>query len=64
MGRITVAPEHGGHRIWFDKHIIGEAPGSFDVPCGWHTVQLGSAGAAQKVDVACGAETEVMPSWR
>jgi hypothetical protein len=59
MGRITVPADRGGHRVWVDKHIVGESPGSFDVSCGSHTVQVGSAGTVQKVDVACGVETEV-----
>jgi hypothetical protein len=58
-GRLTIPAERGGHRVWFDKKIIGESPGSFDVPCGWHSVQVGSAGTVQKLNVACGAETEL-----
>jgi serine/threonine-protein kinase len=59
MGRIVVSPDHGGHRIWVDKHLVGESPGSFDVPCGKRTIQVGSAGTPQTVEVRCGAETEV-----
>jgi hypothetical protein len=59
MTRITVSPEHGGHRIWVDKHVVGESPGSFYVPCGRHTVQLGSAGKERALDLPCGGETEV-----
>jgi hypothetical protein len=59
MGRIVIPASRGGHRVWFDKKLVGESPGSFDVACGWHTVQIGSAGSLQNLNIACGAETEV-----
>jgi hypothetical protein len=42
-----------------DKHVVGESPGSFYVPCGRHAVQFGSAGKERELDLPCGGETEV-----
>jgi hypothetical protein len=59
MARIIVTPEHGGHRIWVDKKLVGESPGSFYVPCGSHTVQVGSAGTEHRLELPCGGDIEV-----
>jgi serine/threonine protein kinase len=58
-GTLTIPAAHGGHRVWIDKHIVGESPGSFPVSCGWHGVQVGSQGAVQNVRVPCGGDVEV-----
>ena len=56
---MTVAPAHGGHRVWVDKHIVGESPGTFAVGCGWHSVQIGSQGDVQRVLIPCGGDVEM-----
>jgi eukaryotic-like serine/threonine-protein kinase len=58
-GTVTVAPAHGGHRVWIDKHMVGESPGTFPVGCGWHSVQIGSQGDPQRVHVPCGGDVEM-----
>ncbi len=47
------------HRIFVDDKVLGETPGVVSVPCGKHTVKLGSAGKPQSVDVACGERIEI-----
>ena len=59
MGTVTVSASHGGHRVWVDKQIVGESPGTFLVHCGWRTVQVGSQGTVKKLAVPCGSDVEV-----
>jgi hypothetical protein len=56
---VTVAASRGGHRVWVDKHIVGESPGTFSVRCGWRTVQVGSQGGVQNIQVPCGGDVDV-----
>jgi serine/threonine-protein kinase len=58
-GTVTVGPSRGGHRVWVDKHIVGESPGTFSVRCGWRTVQVGSQGGVQNIQIPCGGDVEV-----
>lgn len=59
-GVLRVPPARAGHRVWIDGHLVGEAPGLFDVPCGPHTVRVGSRGAPQRVVVRCHEEVVVL----
>jgi hypothetical protein len=55
-GVVTGSP---GHRLWIDGTL---APSwKVSLPCGPHLVQVGSAGAARKVDVPCGSVVMVSP---
>jgi hypothetical protein len=56
---VTVGPSRGGHRVWVDKHIVGESPGTFSVRCGWRSVQVGSQGGVQNIQIPCGGDVEV-----
>ncbi|MBL9112653.1 MAG: PEGA domain-containing protein, partial [Myxococcales bacterium] len=47
------------HRIFFDGRVVGETPASVEVPCGKHTVQLGSAGTSRTLELPCGQEIVV-----
>jgi hypothetical protein len=58
-GTITVGPGQGGHRVWIDKHIVGESPGTFTVRCGWRSVQVGSQGYKHQVNIPCGGDIQV-----
>ena len=58
-GTITVSDSRGGHRVWVDRHIVGESPGTWVVKCGWRAVQLGSQGQRHNVDVPCGGDLVV-----
>ncbi len=59
MGTITVGPSQSGHRIWVDKHIVGESPGTFSVHCGWRSVQVGSQGWRHNVNIPCGGDVVI-----
>jgi hypothetical protein len=59
MGTVTVPPSRSGHRVWVDKHLVGESPGSFAVRCGWRTIQIGSQGTVRHLNVPCGGELVV-----
>jgi hypothetical protein len=61
-GTIEVAPTWGNLRVFFDGRVVGEtaqAVRAFEVPCGWHAVQIGSSGLAQEIIVPCGGVTRV-----
>jgi hypothetical protein len=45
--------------VWVDKRIVGESPGTFTAPCGWHVVRVGSQGQAHNVEIPCGGDVEV-----
>ena len=55
-GTITVPPDRGGHRVWVDKQIVGESPGTFTVRCGWRAVRVGSQGQLRNLEVPCGGD--------
>lgn len=59
MGTITVPHSQSGHRVWVDKHIVGESPGTFTVRCGWRSVQVGSQGYRHNVNIPCGGDVVV-----
>jgi serine/threonine protein kinase len=58
-GTVTIAPAHGGHRVWIDKRLVGESPGTFPVTCGAHSVQIGSLGTPMHVQVPCGRDVQM-----
>ncbi|MEO8876456.1 MAG: protein kinase [Polyangiaceae bacterium] len=47
------------HRVFVDGKPVGEGPGTYFVPCGAHTVKIGSSGKPREVDVACGTSLNV-----
>jgi eukaryotic-like serine/threonine-protein kinase len=55
-GTLVPPPSARHHRVWVDGEVAVWAPGpELRVPCGPHVVRIGSAGASQSIDVACGA---------
>jgi hypothetical protein len=58
-GTIQTAGASAGHRIFVDEKVVGQTPQPAIVPCGKHTVRIGSAGKPQPVDVPCGGEVSV-----
>jgi len=54
-GTLRIDKRFAGHRIFFDGKVLGEGE-SFTVPCGKHTVKVGSRGKPQKLDIPCGGE--------
>lgn len=47
------------HRVFLDGKVIGEGEGEFTVPCGDHTVRVGSAGQEEPVTVPCGGDVSL-----
>src|SRR5262249_45111915 len=45
-----------GRRVFVDRRVLGETPNPITLPCGQHTVQIGSNGKLQTLDVPCGGE--------
>jgi hypothetical protein len=59
-GGVLRAPARARqHRVYDDGREIGEGPGAYVVPCGAHTVRVGSHGAEQAIDVPCGGAVDV-----
>jgi hypothetical protein len=58
-GTITVPESRAGHRVYVEKKVVGESPGTFTVRCGWHSVKVGSQGTEKNVNVPCGGDVEV-----
>jgi serine/threonine protein kinase len=53
-GELVFPPYAAGHRIFVDGRVVGDGAQPALVPCGSHSVRIGSAGAPQQVDVPCG----------
>jgi hypothetical protein len=53
LGELRTARGTGGHRVWVDGKLVGEAPLTFPLACGRHWVRVGSAGRSEGVDVPC-----------
>ena len=58
-GRIATRDCRAGFRVFVDGVVAGNTPDSFVVRCGKRTVQIGSKGYPQHVDVPCGGEVVV-----
>jgi hypothetical protein len=50
-----------GHRLFVDGQVAGTSPTIVHVPCGVHSVHLGSYGTRREIDVPCGGSIEVVP---
>lgn len=48
-----------GHRVFVDGRVMGEGTAPITLPCGKHTVKVGSSGHAHPVDVPCGGEVKL-----
>jgi hypothetical protein len=51
------------HRVYVDGRVVGQTGASFAVPCGPHSVRIGSHGQLQLVVVPCGGSLAVSPRW-
>ena len=56
---LSTANASPSHRIFFDGRVVGETPAAIEVPCGKHTVQLGSAGTSRVLELPCGQELTI-----
>ncbi len=60
-GELFAEGAPSGHRIFVDTIALGETPAVLVVPCGVHTVRVGSRGTPRKVDIPCGGRLIVTP---
>jgi hypothetical protein len=58
-GDVTLPASANGHRVFLDGHVIGEGAKTFRVPCGNHTLKIGSAGTTHDLAVPCGGSVTV-----
>jgi hypothetical protein len=58
-GAIIAGKEARQHRIFVDGKNIGEGPGTYFVPCGAHTIKIGSSGKPRDIDLACGTSIAI-----
>ena len=58
-GVLVTPPAAESHRIYVDGRIAGTTPPLVVVPCGRHTVKIGSQGREQSVQVPCGGSIDV-----
>jgi serine/threonine-protein kinase len=59
VGLLDTSGASPGHRIFVDERVVAQTPQAVSVPCGKHTVRLGSAGKPQSVEVPCGGQVTV-----
>lgn len=52
--RLELPPSSAGRRVFVDGRVVGEGPGELVVPCGPHTIQIGSRGKARAMALPCG----------
>jgi hypothetical protein len=53
---LRTPPAGSGRRVFVDGKVVGEGPGPLVVPCGTHSIKVGSSGKVQTVDVPCGGD--------
>jgi hypothetical protein len=61
LGDLVAREEAAGHRIFVDGRVVGQAPGTFRLSCGAHTVKVGSEGILRSVNVPCGGSLNLEP---
>jgi len=49
--RISAA----GRRVFLDGRLLGEGPLTLPIPCGPHSLRIGSSGPTRSIDAPCGA---------
>jgi hypothetical protein len=58
-GTVQLPPEAAGHRLFVDGKVVEVNDSRAVVGCGPREIKMGSRGAPQTIDVACGGTTEV-----
>ena len=59
---VTSTPAHD-HRIFVDGRTAGVTGEPIEVRCGHHQARYGSEGRLQEIDVPCGGQLTLEPSW-
>lgn len=57
----SIVPTVKGHRLYLDGKLVGDSAGAIAVPCGQHTIKVGTAGVSKSIAVPCGGELAVSP---
>lgn len=60
-GVLVFPKSAAGRRVFIDGKTINVEGERVTVPCGRHTVKVGSKGRDQSLDIPCGRETNVVP---
>jgi hypothetical protein len=60
-GALRPPASAAGHRIFVDGRTVGEGTSVVELPCGPHTVRIGSLGRTQHVEVPCGETLDLTP---
>jgi hypothetical protein len=55
-GRLRADKRASFHRIYVDGKVVGSGEGPFELPCGTHSVKVGSKSEPHRVDIPCGGE--------
>jgi hypothetical protein len=58
-GEIRMSTPMPGHRVFVDDRLAGDSGAVLTLPCGAHTVRVGSSGKAERVTVPCGGSVVV-----
>jgi transposase-like protein len=63
LGTIVTTTTSHEHRIFVDGRTVGETGSAIAVRCGHHQARYGSHGRWQTIDVPCGGQYTLQPSW-
>ncbi len=53
---VVSGPATHGFRVYVDGRLVGDAPQRVALPCGAHSLRIGSRGSTRQIDVPCGGE--------
>jgi serine/threonine-protein kinase len=60
LGELVTPPRAHSHRVFVDGHYAAPRSGAtLSLPCGEHTVRIGSKGKDQRVSVPCGGSIHI-----
>jgi len=63
VGTIVTTTQAHDHRIFVDGKTVGATGETIEVRCGHHRARYGSEGRVQEIDVPCGGQLTLEPSW-
>ncbi len=63
VGALVTRTQSRGNRIYVDGRVVGTTGVVIQVRCGWHRARYGSKGRWQGINVPCGGEYTLEPSW-
>ena len=63
VGALVTRTPSRGYRVFVDGRVVGTTGVVIQVRCGSHRARYGSKGRWQSIDVPCGGEYTLEPSW-